>query len=71
MSPATIAIQTMLITPSAKSDAMSAQQQPIHQAPCRAPIWSAPERPLRQEPSKKPSGLRHFPRHTSLSGVNS
>ena len=71
MSPATTAIQTMLITPSAKSDAINAQQQPIHDAPCLAPIWSAPESPLRQEPSKKPSGLRHLPRQTSLSGVSS
>ena len=28
------AIQTTLMTPSAKSDAISAQQQPTHQAPC-------------------------------------
>jgi len=37
MSPATTAIQTMLITPSAKSDAIKAQQQPMHHAPCLAP----------------------------------
>ena len=61
----------MLITPSAKSDAISAQQQPTHQAPCLAPISTAPDRPSRQEPSKKPSGLRHLPRQASLSGVSS
>ena len=46
MSPATTAIQTRLITPSANSDAISAQQQPTHQAPCRTPIRSAPEAPV-------------------------
>ena len=71
MSPATTAIQTTLMTPSAKSDAIRAQQQPMHQAPCLVPIWSAPVRPLRQEPSKKPRGLRHLPRQTSFSGVSS
>ena len=30
---ATTAIQTMLMTPSANSEAISAQQQPTHQAP--------------------------------------
>src|SRR6187549_1775697 len=59
------------MTPSAKSDAINAQQQPIHQAPCPAPIRSAPKRPPRQAPTRKPSGLRHLPRQTSLSGVNS
>ena len=71
MSPATKAIQAMLITPSAKSEAISAQQQPMHQPPCLAPIRSAPTGPSRQEPSRKPSGLRHFPRQMSLSGVSS
>ena len=51
----------MLMTPSAKSDAISAQQQPTHQAPFLAPIRSAPAGPSRQEPSRKPSGLRHLP----------
>ena len=35
MSAATNAIQAMLMTPSANSEAISAQQQPTHQAPCR------------------------------------
>ena len=56
MSPATNAIQVMLMTPSANSDAMSAQQQPTHQAPFFAPIRSAPERPVapgaEQEPER-------------------
>src|SRR3954468_10652043 len=68
---ATNAIQTMLISPSAKSDTIRAQQQPTHQAPCLTPISSAPRGPSRQAPRRKPSGLRHLPRHTSLSGVSS
>ena len=71
ISPAMNAIHAMLMTPSAKSDAMSAQQQPTHQAPCIAPIRKDPDRPSRHDPSRKPSGLRHFPRQTSLSGVSS
>ena len=59
------------MTPSANSDAISAQQQPTHQAPFFAPICSAPAGPSRHEPSRKPSGLRHLPRQTSLSGVSS
>src|SRR6266567_2552058 len=57
--------------PSAKNEAMSAQQQPTHQAPFWAPIRSAPNRPSRHEPSNNPSGLRHLPRQASLSGVTS
>ena len=71
MSPATTAIHTTLMIPNAKSDAMSAQQQPTHQAPFLAPIRSAPDQPSRHEPSRKPSGLRHFPRQTSFNGVSS
>ena len=56
MRPATSAIQTTLITPSANSDAINAQQQPTHQAPCRAPICMAPESPSLQLPRRKPSG---------------
>ena len=56
MSPATNAIQVMLMTPSANSDAMRAQQQPTHQAPFFAPIRRPPSNPSRQEPSRKPSG---------------
>src|SRR5215207_5765324 len=68
---ATNAIQARLITPSANSDAIRAQQQPTHQAPCRAPMLSAPHVPPRQELSRKPSGLRHLPRQTSFIGVSS
>ena len=71
MSAATNAIQTMLMTPSANSEAISAQQQPTHHAPCPTPIRSEPTRPSRQAPSRNPSGLRHFRRQTSLSGVSS
>src|SRR3954452_11118184 len=69
--PAITAIQTMLMIPSAKNDAINAQQQPTHQAPFVAPIRNAPERPARQEPSNIPSGLRHLPRQASLRGVSS
>ena len=71
MSPATNAIQVMLMTPSANSDAMRAQQQPTHQAPFFAPIRRPPSNPSRQEPSRNPSGLRHLPRQTSFNGVSS
>ena len=60
-----------IISPSAKSDAISAQQQPTHQAPCFMPISTAPQRPSRHAPSRKPSGLRHLPRQAFLSGVSS
>ena len=43
--PATTAIQVMLMTPSAKSDAIRAQQHPTHQAPFLMPIRTAPDRP--------------------------
>ena len=71
MIAATNAIHAMLMTPSAKSDAMSAQQQPTHHAPWRAPICSEPARPPRHAPSRNPRGLRHFERQTSFSGVSS
>src|SRR3954452_21290267 len=71
MRPATNAIQETLITPRAKRDAISAQQQPTHQAPFFAPIRTAPSMPSRHDPSSAPSGLRHLPTHTSLSGVSS
>src|SRR3954447_11519701 len=70
MMPATNAIHAMLITPSANSDAISAQQQPTHQAPFLAPIRTAPDGPSRHDVSSRPSGLRHLPTHTSLSGVS-
>src|SRR3954471_13656985 len=71
MSPATNAIHVMLMTPSANSDAISAQQQPTHHAPFFAPIRRPPDTPSRQEPSRKPSGLRHLPRQTFFNGVSS
>ena len=71
MMTATNAIQETLITPRANREAISAQQHPTHQAPFRAPILSAPVGPARQEPSSEPRGLRHFARHTFLSGVTS
>ena len=40
MRPATTAIHTTLMIPNAKSDAISAQQQPTHQAPFLVPICS-------------------------------
>src|SRR5262245_43694584 len=55
--PATTAIQTRLMTPSAKSDAISAQQQPMHHAACLVPIRSPPTLPSRQLPSRKPSEI--------------
>src|SRR5258705_3248451 len=61
----------MLMTPSANSDAISAQQHPTHHAPCLAPICSAPGRPSRQDPRRKPSGLRQCRRHMVFSGVSS
>jgi hypothetical protein len=51
--------------PIAKSAAISAQQQPTHQAPCFVPMRAAPERPLRHDPSRKPRGLWHLRRQTS------
>src|SRR3954453_17476958 len=57
--------------PSAKNEAISAQQQPTHQAPFLMPMRSAPNQPSRQEPSSRPSGLRHLPKQTFLSGVSS
>src|SRR4029450_9580781 len=71
MMPATSAIHETLMTPRANSEAINAQQHPTHQAPFLAPIRTAPERPSRQEPRRTPSGLRHLPRQTSLSGVTS
>ena len=71
MSPATMAIQVTLMTPRAKSDAIRAQQQPTHHAPFLAPMRTAPDHPSRHDPRRAPSGLRHLPRQTSLSGVSS
>ena len=41
-------IHVTLIAPSANSAAISAQQQPTHQAPCSSPSISAPPTPSRQ-----------------------
>src|SRR6476646_2121433 len=71
MMTATNAIHVTLITPSANSDAIRAQQQPTHQAPLRIPILSAPVRPPRHEPRSAPRGLRHLLRHTFFNGVTS
>ena len=71
ISAAMSAIHVMLMTPSANSPAISAQQQPRHQAACLDPISSAPRFPSRQAPKRNPNGLRHFPRHASFSGVSS
>src|SRR5947207_15850012 len=60
-----------LMIPSANNDAIKAQQQPTHQAPLRRPITTAPDGPARHDPRSAPSGLRHLPRQTSLSGVSS
>src|ERR1700730_4004015 len=65
---ATTAIHTRLITPRANSAAIRAQQHPTHQAAWREPILTAPADPSRQLPSRKLSGLRHFPRQTFFSG---
>ena len=65
------AIQPMLITPSANSAAISAQQQPTHQPP-----WIE-SHPQRAQPARAASavirnmkGLRQWRRQTSLSGVS-
>ena len=58
ISAAMKAIQPMLMIPSANSAAISAQQQPTHQAPWRSPTLSAPTRPGRQCSIRKPKGLR-------------
>ena len=69
ISPVTTSIQVRLITPSANSTTINAQQHPRHHAPCRAPIVNAPRSPSRHELRRNPDGERHFPRHMFLSGV--
>ena len=64
------AIQPMLITPSAKRAAISAQQQPMHQPPWIAPMRRAPLRPGRQYFNRNMSGLRQCRRQTSFIGVS-
>ena len=70
ISAAMNAIQPMLMTPSANSAAISAQQQPTHQEPWSNPTRNAPVRPGRQCSIRKPKGLRQCRRHVSLSGVS-
>ena len=57
MSAATKAIQPMLITPSAKSATVSAQQQATQWTPCSIPLRAA-------------CGSRQRRRHASLAGVS-
>ncbi len=52
------AIQPMLMMPSAKSAAMSIQQQPTQKPPCSSPIRSAPTRPGCECERKNIIGLR-------------
>jgi hypothetical protein len=56
MSAATKAIQAMLITPRAKSAAISAQQHAMQCTPCSSPLRAA-------------RGSRQRRRHASLTGV--
>ena len=71
ISAATNAIHGMLITPSANSAAMRAQQQPTHQAPCSTPRRKAPSDPSRQPPNRNDIGDRHFFRQARFIGVSS
>ena len=64
------AIQPRLITPSANSAAISAQQQPTHQPPCVTPMRRAPSRPGRHLVIRNMSGLRQWRRQTSFNGVS-
>src|SRR6185437_2298286 len=71
ISAATTAIQAMLIAPRANSAAISAQQQPMHHAPCSTPIRTAPSDPSCQEETRNPSGERQRRRQAYFAGVNS
>ena len=70
MSAVTAAIAAMFIMPSGNRMTNSSQQQPRHQTPCSRPIRSAPAVPSRQEVMMKPTGVRHFDRQRSFSGVS-
>ena len=63
-------IQVMLINPSTNSDAISAQQQPTHQAPCTTPMRRAPAPPSRHRGRRKSSGPRQRRRQASFAGVS-
>jgi len=71
ISIATTTIQAMLITPSANSAAIRAQQQPTHHAPCSIPMRSAPSRPSRHASRMNDSGPRQRVRQAFFNGVNS
>ena len=64
------AIQPRLITPSANSAAISAQQQPTHQPPWTTPMRRLPSRPACQCCIRNANGLRQCRRQTSFSGVS-
>jgi hypothetical protein len=63
-------IHGRLMTPTAKTVAINAQQQPTHTRPCSKPTWNARGGPLRQHRRKWVSGLRQWRRHACFSGVN-
>ena len=67
---ATITIHVRLITPTAKSTSISAQQQPTHQSPCSTPIRSAPSAPPCQRCSTKWNGVRQWRRQICFIGVS-
>src|SRR3954470_4125737 len=69
ISAAMNAIQPMLITPSANSAAISAQQQPTHQPPCTAPIRNAPYRLGRQFSMTNITGPLQRVRQAFFAGV--
>src|SRR5262249_31667533 len=69
ISPATRSIHPTLITPSAKSAAMRAQQQATHHAPWPRPMRSAPRAPGRQPPIRKVNGALQRARQRHLAGV--
>ena len=64
------AIQPRLITPSANSAAIKAQQQPMHQPPWTIPIRRLPSRPACQCCIRNANGLRQWRRQTSFQGVS-
>jgi hypothetical protein len=70
ITPASTAIQTRLIAPSANRISISPQQQPTQNAPCSIPIRSAPEAPSRHLCSRNSSGERQCLRHFVFSGVS-
>ena len=69
MNAAMSAIQPMLITPTANSAAINAQQHPRHHAPCLIPGARPPTWPSRQRSARNIIGLRHLTRQASFKGV--